>query len=318
MDLVTDWPEPVCGPDEVIVRVHGVGLCGTDLAVIDGKAVPPSTPWVVGHEGGGEIVAIGAAVRDRSVGQRVVIEPNLGCGTCQLCQDGRTSRCAQRQSIGHSTTGLLAERVAVRADHTWVVPDDMPVAAIACFEPLVVADTAVRRAGVAAGDEVLILGAGSVGQLLAQVVLAAGAVPFVIDTHPGRLAHAVDLGARNGAERPGHLYPFVFETTGAGPAWQTAFDSVALGGLLTLIGFTRDAVPVIPMELVRRQVTVRGHLIYDHPADFGSTLARVRDAELVPEQGVHAVHPVTDAQAAFDAVRQVPGKTWLDFSPWLD
>lgn len=316
LEVVDDWPEPQCGARDVIVEMHAVGLCGTDLASYDGKSVPARLPWVMGHEGGGHIVAVGSEVTDRHVGQKVVIEPNIACGHCPTCLAGRTSVCDSKLGVGFAIPGLLAERVAIRADYTLVVDDDMPDVALACFEPLVVADTAVRRSGLGAGDPALVIGAGSVGQLVSQAIAAAGGTPWIVDPHEGRLALAESLGAHRAELDGQRQYPFVFETSGAAAVWDKAISSVTKGGLLTLVGFIRDTVQVTPVDLVRRQITVRGHLTYDHPADFAATLAAVRAGRLVAEQAVRAEYPATDAKAAFAAVRDVPGKTWINVAEW--
>ena len=110
----------------------------------------------------------------------------------------------------------------------------------------------------------------------------------------------------------GTQYPFIFNL-GAAAVWDTVINGVAKGGLVTLIGFIRDPVQVTPIDLVRRQITIRGHLTYDHPADFAATLEAVRYGQLVAESGVRAVYPAGDAKAAFAAVREVAGKTWINF-----
>ncbi|KAE8765924.1 zinc-dependent alcohol dehydrogenase [Georgenia thermotolerans] len=311
VEVVEGWPDPQCGPDDVVVEMRGVGLCGTDLAMVDGKAAPPQFPWVIGHEGGGVIAAVGERVTDRKVGDRVVIEPNFGCGTCAVCAAGHTSRCDARLSAGFNVPGLLSELVAVPAEYTWVVPESISDVQLACLEPLAVAHHAVLRSGVRAGQECLVIGAGSVGQLISQCVLAVGGVPVVTDPHPGRLEVATSLGARVEEGPRAGRYPHVFETSGVGAVWPGALEAAARGGVITLIGFMRDTVELTPVELVRRQITVRGHLIYDHPADFAATIETVAEGRLVPEQAVQATFAAEDAVAAFAAVRQVPGKTWI-------
>lgn len=316
LEIVENWPEPECGPHGVIVQIRGVGLCGTDLAVFDGKVAPPSLPWVMGHEGGGDIGGVGSKVTDRAVGQRVIVEPNAGCGHCATCVAGRTFVCQNRQSVGYTTTGLLAERVAIAAEYTWVVEPDFAEVALACFEPLAVAHNSVRRAGVQAGTECLVIGAGSVGQLVCQALLAVGARAYVMEPHHGRLELALQLGAMKADHHDGELYPFVFETSGVPEVWETAFNAVAKAGTLTVIGFTREPVTLTPVDLVRRQITIRGHLIYDHPQDFAATLAAVTSGALIGEKGVQARYPIEDAAVAFSSVREVPGKTWMDFTNW--
>ena len=316
LEVVDDRPEPDCGPDDVIIRMHSVGLCGTDLAAYDGKSAVPESPWVIGHEGGGEIIAVGANVSAREVGQRVVIEPNFGCGRCERCAAGRTSACETRVSVGFGYPGLLAERVAVPAAYTWVVPEFSDVE-LACFEPLVVADDAVRRAGVREGDACLVVGAGSVGQLVCHAIMAAGGIPYVSEPHEGRRGLALELGAHDHAASGRSEYPFVFETSGVGATWPLAYASVQKAGLLTLIGFGRTEVSFLPMDVVRRQITIRGHIIYDHPADFAATIESVRAGRLHPDAAVQACFDVADAVEAFAKVRELPGKTWIDFGSWL-
>ena len=151
-----------------MVGVRAVGLCGTDLAVYAGRRAVPSMPWVLGHEGGGEIVAVGSDVAGREVGQRVVIEPNIPDGTCPMCRSGRSSACKNREIVGVNRGGILADRVTVPAAFAWPVPATWSDEALACFEPLVVAYTAVTRAGVRPDEECLVVGAGSQGLLVCQ------------------------------------------------------------------------------------------------------------------------------------------------------
>ncbi len=318
VQIVEDWPEPECGPDEVIVQIRGVGLCGSDLSVFDGKREVPHMPWVFGHEGGGDIVEVGSAVTDRRVGQRVVIEPNYCDLTCEECRAGHTSACLNRVVLAINTPGILAERVAAPAEFTWPISIDWPDVALACFEPLCVADTAVRRADVPAGAECLVIGAGSQGQLVCQSLLAGGAVPYVMEPHPGRMELALKFGARRAEERGEQRYPFVFETAGVPAVWDTAFNATGTFGRLVVVGMSPKPVQINTMDLVMRKITIVGQHIYDHPQDFAATLESVDAGRLAPEQTVQASFPVEEAASALAAAREVPGKTWIDFSNWLD
>lgn len=318
VEIVDDWPEPEYGPTDVVVQVRGVGLCGSDLSVFDGKRQVPRMPWVFGHEGGGDIVAVGSAVANRAVGQRVVIEPNFADLTCDACRSGHTSACAGRQILAINMTGLLAERVAVPAEFTWPVPEHWTDVALACFEPLAVADTAVRRAHVPPGTECLVIGAGSQGQLVCQSLLAVGAQPFVMEPHPGRMELALKFGAKRASDRDGDLYPFVFETAGVPAVWEPAFAAVAKTGKLIVIGFNQQLAHFSTIELVQRQITIVGQLIYDHPQDFAATLEAVSAGTLAPEQTVQGTFPVEQTADALASVREVPGKSWIDFTSWRE
>jgi 2-desacetyl-2-hydroxyethyl bacteriochlorophyllide A dehydrogenase len=284
--------------------------------VFDGKRQVPRMPWVFGHEGGGDIVAVGPEVSDRQVGQRVIIEPNFADLTCPACRTGLTSACENREILAITRPGLLAERVAIPAEYTWPVATDLPDVALACFEPLAVAYVAVQRAAVPPGTDCLVIGAGSQGQLVCQSLLAVGAQPYVIEPHPGRLELAEKFGARRADEHDGDLYPFVFETAGVPAVWDTAFRSVAKGGYLSVIGFNQQPASFTTQELVQRQITIVGQLIYNHPVDFAATLEAVTAGKLAPELTVQASFPVDEAEAALASVREVPGKSWIDFSSW--
>src|SRR6266702_3208729 len=159
IEVARDWPEPNCGPDEVVVTVRGVGLCGSDLSVVSGRRPVPRLPWVIGHEAYGIVSAVGARVTGREVGQRVVIEPNYPCFTCPSCVAGATSGCVRRRSLGLSVPGALAELIAVPAAFAWPVPDGWDAADAVCVEPLTVALSAVRLGAVQPGDRCLIVGA---------------------------------------------------------------------------------------------------------------------------------------------------------------
>jgi threonine dehydrogenase-like Zn-dependent dehydrogenase len=318
VEVVNDWPEPELSPDDVVVQIRGVGLCGSDLSVFDGTRQVPGRPWVFGHEGGGDIIAVGSGVKDREVGQRVVIEPNFADGTCPACLAGHTSACDNRQVLAITRTGILAERVAVPADYTWPISPDWPDVTLACVEPMVVAHTAVRRAKVPVGADCLVIGAGSQGQLVCQSLLAAGAQPYVMEPHPGRLVLAMKLGARPAEVHGADTYPFVFETAGVPAVCEPAYNAVAKTGKLVVVGFNDQPARFTTMDLVQRQVTIVGQLIYDHPVDFQATLAAVAAGQLAPEQTVQATGPVTATAAALAAVREIPGKSWIEFSSWRD
>jgi 2-desacetyl-2-hydroxyethyl bacteriochlorophyllide A dehydrogenase len=314
--LVDDWPEPECGPQDVVVQIRAVGLCGSDLSVFDGKRAVPGMPWVFGHEGGGDIVEIGSEVRNRQVGERVLIEPNFADGDCPACRSGHSSACPNRQILAINRTGILAERVAVPAEFTWPISSDWPDVALACFEPLAVAYTAVRRANVPPGTDCLVIGAGSQGQLVCQSLLAGGAQPYVMEPHAGRMDLALKFGAKRAEDYDGDQYPFVFETAGVPAVWEPALAGVARAGKLVLIGFHNKPVQFVPLDLVQRQITIVGQLIYDHPQDFAATLEAVNSGALAPEQTVQAGFPVEETAEALASVREIPGKAWINLASW--
>jgi threonine dehydrogenase-like Zn-dependent dehydrogenase len=306
-----DWPEPHCGADDVVVAVGGVALCGSDFAVLHHERPVPRLPWVLGHEGFGTVVAVGTGVRGRPVGQRVVIEPNYPCLRCPSCVAGATAGCRQRRSLGLTEPGLLAERVAVPARFAWSIPDEVPDEDAVCIEPLAVALSAVRRAGVRPGQRCLVVGAGSQGLLVSLAMLHAGGQPFVADPHPGRVELAERIGARRAAEDPDERFPVVVETSGVPAAFEAAVERTAPGGQLIVVGQNTRPAQLSTFTLVQRRLTITGCLIYDHPSGFAQTIAALWAAHLRPGRVLAARFRLDEAATAFAEAPAVAGKSWI-------
>ncbi|XVQ06930.1 zinc-dependent alcohol dehydrogenase [Spirillospora sp. CA-255316] len=310
--VLDDLPEPVCGPGEVIVAVRGVGLCGSDLAVVSGRRAVPAMPWVLGHEAFGVITAVGLDVAGRHPGQRVVIEPNYPCLACDSCRSGGTAGCRDRRAAGITEPGLLSERVAVPARFAWPVPDDWDGTDLVCVEPLTVALNAVRMSGLRPGDDCLVVGAGSQGLLVCLAVHHAGGTAYVTEPHEGRRALAVELGAHAadpGAEK--QRFPVVIDASGAPQAFEHALECVTAGGSVIAVGQSSAPARVPTFTLVQRRLTVRGCLIYDHPTGFADTIATLKRADLRPGRVLRERFDLADAPKAFERAADIPGKTWI-------
>ncbi|MGI8329353.1 zinc-dependent alcohol dehydrogenase [Actinomadura scrupuli] len=310
--VVDDWPEPRCLPGQVIVAVEGVGLCGSDLSVVSGLRAVPRMPWVLGHEAFGVICAVGSGVRDRRVGQRVVIEPNYPCLVCEPCVSGATAGCRDRRIVGISEPGMLAERVAVPARFAWPVPEDCPVRDVVCVEPLTVALNAVRIGGVAPGDRCLVVGAGAQGLLVCLAVQHAGGVASVTEPHAGRMKLALELGALADDHS---AFPVVIETSGVPEAFEAALGRTAPGGTLVAVGQSIRPARLSTFTLVQHRLTVRGCLIYDHPGGFARTLAALGENGLRPGRVLAARFGLAEAPRAFAEAADIAGKSWITVSP---
>jgi threonine dehydrogenase-like Zn-dependent dehydrogenase len=269
----------------------------------------PHMPWVLGHEGVGEIVDVGAAVRDRRIGQRVAIEPNFCCLRCPPCRAGFTSACPNRAIVGMNTPGLLAERVAVPAEFAFPVADHVALGDLVCAEPLTVARAAIRRSGIGPGDSCLVVGAGSQGLFLCVALLALGVMPHVSEPHDGRRELALALGAKpaESAEPVG----FVFETSGVPAALLPALDRLEAGGVALLIGMNRQPLDLSSWTIVYRQLRVVGSLIYDHPGDFADTVSVLERGDVAPHRVLQAEFPLEKTTEAFTSVQSVAGKCWI-------
>ncbi|HEX5401268.1 MAG TPA: alcohol dehydrogenase catalytic domain-containing protein [Pseudonocardiaceae bacterium] len=304
--------DPVCGIHEVVVRMRATGLCGTDLAMFHGARPPPRTPWILGHEGVGEIVAVGANVVDRVVGQRVVIEPDYCCFTCPACRRGHTSSCVNRISAGINHPGVLAEHVAVPASFAWPTAEHVPLAEAVCVEPLTVARAAVRRSGIGTGDSALVVGAGSQGLFLCRTLVALGVLPFVVEPDDERLLFAEHLGAQRLPEDVTGL-DYLFDTSGAPAALGPALGCLRDHGVAVLVGMHNQPPAVRTAELVRRQLTLIGSFIYDHPDDFATTIRLLENSQISTCEVPRARYPLSDVQDAFSKADGIAGKSWIEF-----
>ncbi|EXG82294.1 zinc-dependent alcohol dehydrogenase [Cryptosporangium arvum] len=316
VEVRDDLPEPTPGPDDVVVLVRAVGLCGSDLSVVAGHRAVPEFPWVLGHEALGEVVAIGADVVDRAIGQRVVIEPNYPCGRCEPCRNGTTAGCVRRRIVGITEPGVLAERITVPAAFAWPVPDRTgPAGGIRdddalCAEPLAVALTAVDRLGIAPGTRCLVIGAGAQGQLVSLALRARGAVPVVTDVNTERANLAVELGAEPFL-RNDERFAAVVEASGAPSALPEAISRTAHDGSIALIGQSEQTSPIRTFDLVQKRLTIHGCLIYDHPGGFAATLDLLRTHDVRPGRILRHRFSFDDAATAFRTAGAAAGKSWI-------
>lgn len=277
LELQTVTPPTVLDPQDVRIKVHSTGVCGTDLHI---DAWTPSyhfleaaLPVTVGHEFSGEIVACGDAVTHLQPGMLVAVRPSTVCGQCAACQQQAFDACTQRRGIGVLRDGGFAPWVTVPARNCVPVPQGVPADVAALAEPLSVSHEAVRVGEVQAGDRVLILGPGNIGQGIALFARAAGAAQVVLagyDDAP-RLTVLQKMGftdlldfAQLGMDEA--LAPYlaqgkfdvVIEATGSAAVLQPALAALKVHGILVITGIHAKPVPIDLTALVRNHQQLRG------------------------------------------------------------
>jgi (R,R)-butanediol dehydrogenase/meso-butanediol dehydrogenase/diacetyl reductase len=280
---VGSLPLPAPGPGEVRVRVRACGICGSDLSLLPmgylGRQVVP------GHEMAGEVDALGDGVALLAPGDAVAVEPLHSCGRCSLCREGRDAICPQVQVYGVHRNGGLAEHVVVPARRLFRLPPGLAPCVAALAEPMAVVVHGLRRAGLRAGQRLLVLGAGTLGLLgaLAARELGAGSVWLT-----ARYDHQAALGAALGAERvlrepeatPEALAalarerPFdaVLETIGGvADSVALALHALRAGGSVAVVGLHRSPVSVPPYLAFLKEATLAWSNCYQRAhrgADF--------------------------------------------------
>lgn len=275
---VHDRVEPAVRADEVRIEVAAASVCGTDAAFYRGGGASSdltmSFPRTMGHEVAGTVVEAGADVApELALGTRVAVETHLHCGACWFCRTGQGHNCARMDILGVSVDGAFAERLVVPARSCYRLPDEIDLQTAALLESAGSAVHGVLRAGVdIAGSSVLVTGAGPVGLVAAQVVVALGARQVVVtETNPHRRERAAALGldavdaggdpraAGDASTRLRGGFDLALECSGVLPALTTAVDAVRREGTVVSIGLVKDPLPLDTTEtLVSRGLTLRG------------------------------------------------------------
>lgn len=303
-------PVPQIGPEDVLVQVAYVGLCGSDLALFAHGGIGASKvsePMVLGHEASGVVTAVGASVEDLAVGDRVALEPGVPCGQCEACRSGRYNLCPQVYFWASLpvTEGALQEYVRHPARMCFGLPDSVSLLQGALVEPLSVGLHSVRQSGLSVGDSAAVLGAGGVGQLLLMCLLAAGARNLVVsDLHPFRLDAAQAIGGDRvrvtGVDgdlaTAGRAPDFVFESAGAPAAMNRAIEAVRPGGTVVLLGYSHDGRADLNVNLlIDKEVGIRTTFRYRHT--YPAAIEGVAT-------GLFPVQRVVSDVFAFDQVQQ--------------
>jgi len=173
-------PNPACKSDQVLIRVKNIGVCGSDIHVYHGLHPYTSYPVVQGHEVSGITCEVGELVQGLSKGDQVVFMPQVTCGTCFPCRHGMYHICDSLKVMGFQTGGAAQEIIAIDADKVLKVPGHVPPDHAALVEPIAVAVHALSRGGDITDKNILVLGAGTIGNLVGQVAKAMGARAVMI------------------------------------------------------------------------------------------------------------------------------------------
>lgn len=298
--LRTDLPVPTPGPDEALVRVRLAGVCGTDIALLHGYL-----PYcgVLGHEFVGEIAA--APTAPKRVGERVVGEVNVTCGSCGQCRAGRPSHCEQREVLGiRGRDGAFAEYLTLPLANLHRVPNAVPDTAAVFTEPLAAAAQITRQLHVGPTERVLVVGAGRLGQLIARVLRLTGCELAVVARRERQRELLADAGIRWLAEdaAPAGVFDIVVEASGAPGGLALARRAVRAGGTLVLKSTYAGEVAVDLAGLVVDEITVVGSRCGPFPAAL-----RLLAQELVdPTPLIDERLPLSRAEAALQRAAE-PG-----------
>ena len=260
-------PDITAGPGEVLIAPSLVGMCGTDLEIIDGRIDPAfvNYPIVIGHEWVGTVVGGDPAI---APGTRVVVEGVVTCGRCAACAAGDTNRCEVYDEFGFSRDGAAADLLAAPTGLVYPLSEGVSMESGALVEPAAVVYRALARGNPTPGQRVLVVGDGTVaGIAVALVRLWSPASVTVLGARPEQ----EPLLRRAGADRftidpasAGSGYDLVVEAAGSALASEAAFAAPGRGGTVVMIGYPGAdvAVPVVIDDLINGDVSVLGSFSY--------------------------------------------------------
>ncbi len=272
--VLEDVPEPEVGINDVLVRVTTTGICGTDLHIRawdDWAQSAVTTPLTIGHEFVGQVAAVGDNVNDFQVGDRVSGEGHLVCGRCRNCMAGRRHLCAATEGVGVTRSGAFAEYIALPMTNLWKHEDDVPDDIAAIFDPFGNAVHAALKFRVL-GEDVLITGAGPIGQMAAAVARHAGARHVVItDVNPHRLEQATQMGVTRAVDVRTDELPAVqkelgmtegfdvaLEMSGQAAALRDILANMSHGGRVALLGIPTEDIAIDWTTVVFNMLTLAG------------------------------------------------------------
>jgi len=311
-------PTPKPGPDELLVRVHACGICGSDVHGFDGSTGRRKPPIIMGHEASGVVAEIGEEITQFRPGDRVTFDSTVYCGRCAYCARGQVNLCDNRRVLGVSCDeyrrdGAFADYVVVPERIVCKLPENVSYEQAAMIEPLSVALHAVDRAAPRIGETAIIFGGGMIGLLILQVLRLTGLHQIVvIEPDPSRRHMAETFGADKvlppdqwqaalvtSATASVHL---VFDAVGINETVQAALGTVGKGGRVVLVGNLQPDVSLPLQKVVTRELTLLGSCASQ--GDYPRCLNLIAQQRVNVDPLISAIAPLEEGPYWFDQLYQ--------------
>lgn len=322
-----NMPEP--GENEVLLQIQRIGVCGSDVHVFHGKHPYTSYPVVQGHEYSATLVAVGEGVEGFTPGMKVTSMPQIVCGKCGPCLRGDYHICDFLKVQGFQAPGCAQEFWVTDAETIIPLPDNFSFEQGALVEPVSVAVHSTSRAGDLAGRNVAVLGAGPIGNLVAQVAQASRAQVLITDLSDYRLDIARQCGLENtsnaGEESLADAaqrvfgsdgFEVVLECVGVEDTMTAAIENIQKGGTIIVVGVFGEK-PRVDMGLVQdRELNLRGTLMYKRP-DYERAVELIAAGAVATEPLFSKHFPMDnylDAYQFIDAQRDKTMKVFIDIA----
>lgn len=307
--IVQNVPKPTVGPNDVLLKIRSVGICGTDLHIYHGgTSVRPGT--VIGHEFSGEVAAIGRSVTNVRIGDRAVAEHVVTCGKCYYCVRGKPELCIRAEVVGLDRPGALAEYLSLPANLVYAIPKSISYEEAALIEPLTIALYGASQAGFLMEKRIAVVGQGPIGLLLDQVLRRAGAHVVGVDVIPARLKFARDKGWVDETLNPndasfskrlkkiaGIGVDASFEVVGKEATAELCIDITRRAGNVFLLGVFEKPATLNVMQIIKKELRIIGS--WTCAFSFPAAIDLVAEKKIDLKHLITHRYPLADAPRAF-------------------
>jgi L-iditol 2-dehydrogenase len=305
-------PKPQPGPSEALIAVEYCGVCGSDVHAYNDRHPFVKRPVAPGHEFAGVVAEIGDDVSGLDLGTPVTVEPQIVCGQCQRCLEGRYNICMDLKVIGCQIDGAMGEFVAVPADRVLPLPPAVDTRLGTMVEPLAVGIHAIEQGGGVRDKNIMVLGAGAIGLSILMAASALGAASITVaDPISARLDLAGKLGAAYLTQpeeldiiawsreiTKGQGFDLVFECVGADRALESSIRTVRKGGTAVLVGVYGDTVSASVGLVQDREISMVGSLMYLR-SDYLQAIQLIADGKAPVGELISHEFPLADVVEAF-------------------
>lgn len=318
-----DWPTPEISDDQVLLKNIYLGVCASDIQIYHGKHKYMKFPLVMGHEASCEVVKVGKNVTDFNIGDRVVLQPQVVCGKCFPCSIGRFNVCEHLSVIGVHQDGCACEYIAVNPWNLHKIPDMLPYDVAALVEPLAVGVGSVKRAPNYKGANIVIVGAGTIGNLTAQAAKAMEAgkvmitdiidkklniaercgVDYCINTSNISLKDAIDkcFGSFRKAD-------IIIDCAGSTDSFNSIMAAARKRSNIVISGNYKEPVQFDVPVIQRSEINIIGHMMYIKE-DFQDALQMLNNRQIASDMIITQHFPLSQYGEAFKFIDEHPQDT---------
>ncbi len=294
--VIEERPMPVIqSPNEVLIKVKAAGICGSDVHIYHGTSSVATYPRVIGHEIVGEIVETGNEVKGFAIGDRVIMDPVISCGTCYQCRIGRRNVCGKLKVRSVHVDGGYQEYIVIPEDSIYQIPENLSWEEAVMIEPFTIAEQVCSRAELTKDDVVFIMGAGPVGLSILKRVKLAGATCYISDIVDIRLDFARQYGADLAINAKnldvkeeimrlteGNGATVVIDAVCSTKSFEQTLSYVCSAGRVISLGFNKEPSAISQLSITAREIDIRGSRLHNNKFPvvieyFRSGTLQVRD-----------------------------------------